>query len=787
MFRRIFVLAAVIVAIATGARPALAEKRIALVIGNSAYLNVARLDNPKNDAALMATTLRSLGFSLVGDGPQLDLDKAALDLAVQKFGSSLQGADVGMFYYAGHGVQVRGSNFLVPIGANPTREADVDFQMVDVNLVLRQMEGAGTKLNMVVLDACRNNPFGGRGLRATDGGLAQMRAPEGTLISFATQPGNVAQDGEGNSPYTKALSATIRRSGLDIFQTFNEVGLAVKRSTGGSQQPWVSSSPIDGNFYFAPPEPAGAAAAASPAPAATDNATQAWAATRDSNSVAVMDTFIQQYGDSIYGPFARARRDELRNSQVALATPKTPPAKPATPRLTRGDVVKLFEPFNLVLTQVRKSFIDKREDRDLMVAANAALQRAFPPSQQVSSAGQPELRSAGTSDAVYDTALAIMNEQPTGSEDTRIVGVAINGALASLDPHSSYMNAGEFRDMQVQTRGSFGGVGLEVSMDNGLLKVVSPIDGSPAARAGILASDVIIRIDDELAQSLTLNQAVVKMRGAVGTKVKLVVIRPKQDQPIDFTIIRDTIRVRAVQWRVEENDVGYIKITMFNELTMESFKQAIAEIGKQVANDNLKGYVVDLRNNPGGLLSGTVEVSDGFLERGEIVSTRGRDPNDTQRFSAKPGDLSKGKRLIVLINGGTASASEILAGALQDNKRGTIVGTRSFGKGSVQTIIPLGGDNGALRLTTARYFTPSGNSIQAKGIIPDIEVVQDEPDDVKQKGKPLGEATLDRHLPGQGIEQVASQSYVPPDPKNDKALHTALALLHNPQAKPARR
>jgi carboxyl-terminal processing protease len=775
MFRRILVLATVIFAIATGARPALADKRIALVVGNSAYQNVPRLDNPKNDATLMAMTLRSLGFTLIGDGPQLDLDKAGLDLAVQKFGSSLQGADVGMFYYAGHGVQVRGSNFLVPVGANPVREADVDFQMVDVNLVLRQMEGAGTKLNMVVLDACRNNPFGGRGLRATDGGLAQMRAPEGTLISFATQPGNVAQDGEGNSPYTRALSATIRRAGLDIFQTFNEVGLAVKRSTGGSQQPWVSSSPIDGNFYFVPPQPAAATS-----PAGTDNAAQAWAATRDSSSIAVMDTFIQQYGDSIYGPFARARRDELRNSQVALATPKMPAAKPAAPRLTRGDVVKLFEPFNLALTQVSKRYIDKRDDRDLMVAANAALQRAFPPQQQVSSAGAPELRSGGASDAVYDTALAIMNEQPSGSEDGRIVAVAINGALASLDPHSSYMSAKEYRDMQVQTRGTFGGVGIEVRMDSGLLRVVSPIDGSPAEKAGILANDVIVSIDDESAQGLTLNQLVGKMRGEVGSKVRLRVIRPKQDQPIDFTIARDTIRARAVRWRVEENDVGYIRITTFNEQTSEGFKQAIAEIGKQVANDDLKGYIIDLRNNSGGLLNEVVSVSDGLLERGEIFSTRGRNPEDTKQFSAKPGDLSLGKRIIVLINGGTASGSEIMAGALQDNKRGTLVGTRSFGDGSIQTIFPLGGDNGAVRLTTTRYFTPSGSSIQAKGIIPDIAVVQDEPDDVKKKSKPAGEATLNRHLPGQGIEQVASQSYVPPDAKDDKALHTALTLLHKP-------
>jgi len=234
--------------------PASAEKRIALVVGNSAYQNIARLDNPRNDATLMAETLSGLGFTLIGGSAQLDLDKAALDTDVQNFGRQIQGADVALFYYAGHGVQVNGSNYLVPVGANPTREADVDFQMVDINLVLRQMQGSGTRLNMVILDACRNNPFGARGLRSADGGLAQMRAPEGTLISYATQPGSVAQDGSGgHSPYTKALATTIKQAALDIFQTFNQVGLTVKRETGGSQQPWVSSSPIDGSFYFVAP------------------------------------------------------------------------------------------------------------------------------------------------------------------------------------------------------------------------------------------------------------------------------------------------------------------------------------------------------------------------------------------------------------------------------------------------------------------------------------------------------------------------------------------------------
>jgi uncharacterized caspase-like protein len=253
------------------ADPAAAEKRVALVVGNSAYQNVRQLDNPRNDATLIAETLSGLGFTLVGGHAQLDLDKTALDVDVQNFGRQIQGADVALFYYAGHGVQVNGSNYLVPVGANPTREADVDFQMVDVNLVLRQMQGSGTRLNVVILDACRNNPFGGRGLRSADGGLAQLRAPEGTLISYATQPGSVAQDGsDGHSPYTKALATTIKRAGLDIFQTFNQVGLTVKRETGGSQQPWVSSSPIDGSFYFVAPAAAGAKIATAPEPQSAD-------------------------------------------------------------------------------------------------------------------------------------------------------------------------------------------------------------------------------------------------------------------------------------------------------------------------------------------------------------------------------------------------------------------------------------------------------------------------------------------------------------------------------------
>jgi carboxyl-terminal processing protease len=267
------------------------------------------------------------------------------------------------------------------------------------------------------------------------------------------------------------------------------------------------------------------------------------------------------------------------------------------------------------------------------------------------------------------------------------------------------------------------------------------------------------------------------MRGPVNTKIKLTIMRKGSDKPIDVTIMRDVIRVKSVRSHVEGPDVGYIRITQFNEQTTDGLKQAIDDLNSQLGADKIKGYVVDLRNNPGGLLDQAISVSDTFLDKGEIVSTRGRNPEETQRFNARPGDMTKGKPLIVLINGGSASASEIVAGALQDHKRATLVGTRSFGKGSVQTIIPLGAGNGALRLTTARYFTPSGRSIQAKGITPDIEVLQDVPDDLKARTDSKGEASLRGHLKAEGSEETGSQSYVPPDEKDDKALQSSLDLL----------
>ena len=375
---------------------------------------------------------------------------------------------------------------------------------------------------------------------------------------------------------------------------------------------------------------------------------------------------------------------------------------------------------------------------------------------------------------VFERVRADYVEKP---DDKKLVESAINGMLSGLDPHSSYMDPKSFRDMQVQTRGEFGGLGIEVTMEDGLVKVVAPIDDTPAAKAGVMANDIITKLDDEAVQGLTLNQAVDKMRGPVNSKIKLTIVRKGTDKPIELTIMRDIIRVKSVRSHAEGDDVGYIRITQFNEQTTDGLKQAINDLGSQLGADKIKGYIVDLRNNPGGLLDQAISVADTFLDKGEIVSTRGRNPEETQRFNARPGDMTHGKPVIVLINGGSASASEIVAGALQDHKRATLIGTRSFGKGSVQTIIPLGADNGALRLTTARYYTPSGRSIQAQGIKPDIEVTQDVPASLKGETDTEGEASLRGHLAATGTEKSGSQSYVPPDEKDDKALHMALDLL----------
>ncbi len=386
--------------------------------------------------------------------------------------------------------------------------------------------------------------------------------------------------------------------------------------------------------------------------------------------------------------------------------------------------------------------------------------------------------------------------------DQELIEAALAGMMSSLDPHSSYLPPQGFEDMQVQTRGAFGGLGIEVTMEKGLVKVIAPIDDTPAQRAGMRPNDLISHLDGEPILGLTLSDAVDLMRGEKGTDITITVLREGEDEPLEITITRDIIKIRAVRSRVEgvDKNVAYIRLTTFNQQTTKNLKSALNQLPAEIGKNKLAGFIIDLRNNPGGLLSEAISVSDMLLDQGEIVSTRGRSPEDSSRYNAKRGDMARGHPIVVMINGGSASASEIVAGALQDNHRAIIMGTQSFGKGSVQTIMPLP-NSGALRMTTARYFTPSGRSIQALGIAPDIVSEQVIPEDMKKR-EARTEASLRGHLDGENIdgesnngdqepEKKPSIAFIPPEPADDAQLQHAIKLLidlqksANSEVKPA--
>ena len=376
---------------------------------------------------------------------------------------------------------------------------------------------------------------------------------------------------------------------------------------------------------------------------------------------------------------------------------------------------------------------------------------------------------------VFDKVRQYHVEKPN---EQKLVEDALNGMLTALDPHSNYLDEKTFEGMRKETRGKFGGVGISITQEDGFVKVVTPIDDTPASRAGIMPGDIIAEIDDESVQGMTLAHAAEKMRGSIGTSVKLTILRGEDKQKIDVKLVRAEIHINSVRSSKQDEDIGYVRISQFNEETTDGLRAAMLKFEKEIPADKFKGYILDLRNNPGGLLDQSINVANAFMDKGEIVSTRGRTADEMERFVARVGgDLSKGKPVVVLINGGSVSAAEIVAGALQDHKRATVLGSRSFGKGSVQTIIPLGGGRGALRLTTERYYTPSGRSIQAKGIDPDMIVLQDVPDELKGKDDTKGESSLKGHLKNGEEEKIGSQSYVPLDEKKDKALLAAIELL----------
>jgi carboxyl-terminal processing protease len=374
----------------------------------------------------------------------------------------------------------------------------------------------------------------------------------------------------------------------------------------------------------------------------------------------------------------------------------------------------------------------------------------------------------------------ILSDYVEAPDQAKLMRAAINGMLASLDPHSSFMTLKQFKEFQVESSGKFGGLGLEVTMENGVLKVIAPLDDTPAAHAGILANDLITHLDGQEVVGMVLNEAIDKMRGQPNTQITLTVLRPGKEESFDMKLTRDLIHVKSVKASAE-GDVGYLRISSFTEQTQTGIDEAVTRLEEELG-PNLKGWILDLRNNPGGLVDQAVSVSNTFLKRGEIVSVRGRDPAKIQHLYGKPGRWMSDKAVVVLINGGSASASEIVAGALQDHKRATVIGTRSFGKGSVQSVMSFGNE-GALVLTTARYYTPSGRSIQAKGIMPDVVVEEDLPAEVRPDELDTGsEAKLRGHLKSDnGEEQTGSSSYVPKDKAKDKQLQAAIDLLHGKQ------
>jgi carboxyl-terminal processing protease len=365
-------------------------------------------------------------------------------------------------------------------------------------------------------------------------------------------------------------------------------------------------------------------------------------------------------------------------------------------------------------------------------------------------------------------------------DEQELIRAAIQGMLTSLDPHSGYLPPADYDDMRQDTSGEFGGLGIEVTMEEGVIKVVSPIDDTPAAKAGIMANDLIVELDDVQVQGLTLDEAVGKMRGPIGTDIKVTVIREGADKPLNFELTRATIAMRAVRYSME-GDVAVVRLSRFSEQAYVGIENAIKDIFAERDGVAPKGIILDLRNNPGGLVDQSVYVADAFLKQGAIVLTRGRVPEESARYDAQPDALDAqiaDVPLVVLINGGSASASEIVAGALQDHKRATLVGTRSFGKGSVQSIISLGPD-GAMRLTTARYYTPDNRSIQALGITPDIEVLQDVPEEFQGRDEIIGEAGLAGHITIEGQEEttVGSSVYVPAEKVDDNQLQYAIRLI----------
>ena len=732
------------------------QLKVALIIGNGAY-DSSPLTNPAKDAADMADVLTKLGFDA-----QLvtDADRRQMIEAIQAFSDKLRDGGVALFYYSGHGLQAHGSNYLIPLRCAIHNEADIEFEAVEVNRVLANMETAnGSGVNIVMLDACRDNPFKGF-FKSLKSGLAQMDAPTGSLIVYATAPNMPALDDPAgqNSFYTRRLLEALRTMPeKNIYDLLLWVRQQVMADTNKRQVPWEANS-LTGVFTFAAPPPTLNRQGFSDLDALAAME-EAFAAAQENEgrriSAATKQAYWQRFLHDFAADIASFEQDnqmrQTAQERIAFwanaATPTpiptaipspaptvTPfPQPTATPKVDE-DIKKHLDLFQQVTDLIQANYLDETKTKtdDLKRAAMTATEEHL--RQQGISSEEIEKMFAENPNDVEKIFMTASSSPHVSSQE--LVYAAINGTLKSLDEHSSFMPPDIYKEMQVETRGNFGGVGIQLGIKEGKLIAIAPIDETPAFKAGILAGDHILQINDHPTEKITLMEAVQLLRGAKGTSVTLTIMRDAFDQPKKYAIIREIITIKSVTSKMLSDNIGYIRIAQFQENTSSDLERALNDLKKR----KMKRLIVDVRSNPGGLLNACVEVADQFLDRGKlIVYTDGRKPNQDMRFVAKSGAAKVQYPIIVLVDHGTASAAEILTAALQAHARAVIIGTPTYGKGSVQSVIPLS-DGSGLRLTTAYYFTPDNKSIHLRGIIPNILAIPKDDQKLFREGKIIAEA-----------------------------------------------
>ena len=711
---------------------AASEQRVALVIGNASYKD-APLRNPVNDANDMAAELKQMGFTVmlrINAGPR------EMRAAIREFSQSLRKGGVGLFYFAGHGVQSKGKNFLIPVNADIREEFELEDEAVDANRVLAGMEEAGNRVNIVILDACRNNPFA-RSWRSAASGLAQMSAPAGSFVAFATAPGSVAADGTGrNGLFTENLLRSLREPDTDIDRVFTRVTAGVARTTANKQVPWKSSS-LTGEFRFRGGDLSAGTAPVADAPAlqqAGDPSTNdraLWDSVKESKSQDELKAYLDQFPNGLFAGLARARLRALDQSQVASAAPSSSASRAPASTVNAALISE-------VVSQVDKTYIVSPDFMALARGAARELERGLLKGKlNVTDGGRGlvlNLAGGGSVPLVLDRAASASEAQQqlvrvgnfAQQADPSVSSASIDeallrGALAALDPHSDFLSRETYKDLQAGISGTFGGLGMEVGTREGLPYVVAPFEGAPAIRAGILAGDMIVAVDGFVTQGVALTEVVARLRGAPGSRVTLSIRREGSDGSRDFSIVREIIRMESVRSRELEPEIGYIKINMFQQTTAQRVQEVLdGWAGGFLRAAKVKGLVLDLRNDPGGLLNVVIDVAGKFLPEGQLVlSTDGRLNESRKRYTAKASGAKIDVPMVVLVNKGSASGSEVLAAALQDWQRATLVGERTFGKGTVQTILPIAGGYG-IKLSTAEFQSPKGRVFTGTGIEPDL-------------------------------------------------------------------